>query len=370
MSESIVMRPADQRDLARLVEIENICFTSDILSRRSFQRFLRPGAHEIIVAETDKTIVGYVLVLFRTGTSLARLYSIAVVPTHRGKGIAEQLVNAAEQSGRDHHCAFMRLEVSVHNEGASKLYKKLGYRLIGEIANYYDDGSDALRMEKRIFSGVEQEKAVTPYYEQSTDFTCGPAALMMAMKTLDPTYEMNRQEELQIWREATTIFMTSGHGGCSPYGLALSAWDRGFGVELYVNQVEPPFIDSVRDQDKKDVITLVHEEFMKRIQTTNIKIHLKDISPEELQAILKSGYAVIVLISTWQLNRNKAPHWVFIANADEKFVYVNDPDIPTNSWQTEMDYIQVPIGTREFIKMACFGQRRLRSLLVLGKKRT
>jgi len=254
MNSPVELRVADQHDLARLVEIENSCFTSDILSRRSFQRFLRPGAHEIIVAEVNREIVGYVLVLFRTGTSLARLYSIAVTPAHRGKGIAEKLVHAAEQSGRNHDCAFMRLEVSVHNTGASKLYNKLGYRLIGEIENYYDDGSDAHRMEKRIFSGVEQEKAVSPYYEQSTDFTCGPAALMMAMKLLDPGYEFNRQEELQIWREATTIFMTSGHGGCSPYGLALSAWDRGYDVELYTNQVEPPFIDSVRDQDKKDVI--------------------------------------------------------------------------------------------------------------------
>jgi hypothetical protein len=25
---------------------------------------------------------------------------------------------------------------------------------------------------------------------------------------------MNRREELQIWRESTTIFMTAGHGGC------------------------------------------------------------------------------------------------------------------------------------------------------------
>jgi len=369
MSASLVLRAADQHDLQKLVEIENTCFTSDILSRRSFQRFLRPGAHEILIAERDKNVVGYVLVLYRTGTSLARLYSIAVLPDYRGQGIAEKLVNAAEQAGRGRACALMRLEVSVHNQGASHLYNKLGYRQIGRVANYYDDGSDALRMEKRIYSGVSESGAVTPYYEQTTDFTCGPAALMMAMKTLDPNYRMNRREELQIWREATTIFMTSGHGGCSPYGLALSAWERGFQVELFVNQVEAPFIDSVRDQDKKDVILLVHDDFMKRIQSTGIKIQLQDIAPEQLQQILRSGRAMLALISTWRLNRNKAPHWVFIANADDKFVYINDPDIPEGSWQTQMDYIQVPIGMKEFINMACFGQKRLRSLLVLGKQK-
>jgi len=363
------LRPATNNDLSKLVEIENTCFTSDILSRRSFQRFLRPGAHEIIVAEESGSIVGYVLILFRTGTSLARLYSIAVEPAHRGKGIAEKLVIAAEQVGRNHDCAFMRLEVSVHNEGASRLYNKLGYRLIGKVEDYYDDGSDALRMEKRILSGASLSSADIPYYEQTTDFTCGPAAIMMAMKMLDSGYLMTRREELQIWREATTIFMTTGPGGCSPYGLALSAWERGFEVELYVNQVEPPFTDSVRDQDKKDVISLVHEDFLERIQKTDISIHLKEITPDELQLKLRKGYAVVVLISTWHLNRNKAPHWVFVANADEKFVYINDPDLPDSGWQTETDYVQVPIIFSDFIKMARFGQKRLSSLLVLGKKK-
>jgi hypothetical protein len=51
---------------------------------------------------------------------------------------------------------------------------------------------------------------------------------MMAMKALDPAMELNRTLELRLWREATTIFMTSGHGGCGPYGLALSAYRRGF----------------------------------------------------------------------------------------------------------------------------------------------
>ena len=367
MSSALRLRIAKRQDLPQLVKIENSCFASDILSRRSFQRFLRPGPHEVIVAEKDSNVIGYVLILFRAGTGLARLYSIAVLSSHRGQGIAEQLVNAAEQASRDRDCAFMRLEVSTLNEGAARLYKKLGYRLIGKIAGYYDDGSDALRMEKRILSGVSQGKAVTPYYEQTTDFTCGPAALMMAMKTLDSKYRMNRQQELQIWREATTIFMTSGHGGCSPYGLALSAWERGFKVDLYINQVEAPFIDSVRDPDKKDVITLVHKEFIRRIKTTDISIHVKDLSSRELRSILDSGRAVVVLISTWQLNRNKAPHWVFIARADDKYVYINDPDIADNSWQTEMDYIQVPIGINEFIGMASFGRKRLRSLIVLGR---
>lgn len=369
MKGNVSIRRAEKNDLTRLVEIENICFKIDILSRRSFSHFVQPGAHDLLIVlvkdKAGEQIAGYVLVLYRTGTSLARLYSIAVDPQHQGKGIARVLMDTAEEIARERHCALMRLEVQVENIRAIRLYEKYAYRDIGRIANYYEDGSDALRMEKRIYTGTKHKDKTTPYYQQTTDFSCGPAALMMAMKTLNQEYEMGLHEELQIWREATTIFMTSGHGGCSPHGLALSAWQRGFQVKVYINKPGPPFIDGVRDPNKKAVIERVHEDFMEQIRNTDIDLYVEDISPEELRQILRSGRAIITLISTWRLNRNKAPHWVFIAEADEHFIYINDPDITDKKWQSEIDYIQVPIGIEEFIKMACFGQTRLRSFLIL-----
>ena len=67
-----------------------------------------------------------------------------------------------------------------------------------------------------------------PNYNQSLDFTCGPASLMMAIRALDKTQPLDRAHELQLWREANTVFMGKGHPGSSPYGLALAAWRRGF----------------------------------------------------------------------------------------------------------------------------------------------
>ena len=55
-----------------------------------------------------------------------------------------------------------------------------------------------------------------PYYNQSTDFTCGPSSLMMAMTALDKSQAIDRAHELQLWREANTVFMGKGHPGSSP----------------------------------------------------------------------------------------------------------------------------------------------------------
>jgi len=133
--------------------------------------------------------------------------------------------------------------VRTDNASAINLYRKLGYRQFGIHHDYYEDHMDALRFEKRLVQS-RPDMARVPYYEQTLRFTCGPAALLMAMNALDPQMKPSRAQELRLWREATTIFMTSGHGGCGPYGLALSAWHRGFDVEIFVNDETTLLVDT------------------------------------------------------------------------------------------------------------------------------
>jgi len=363
VSNRIEIRPAKAEDLEPLLVLENASFDSDRLSRRSFTNFIKPGAHALLVLVEDDKLVGYVLNLYRAGTNLGRMYSIAVSPGARGKGYGERLLLAAEKDAQARHCVFMRLEVNTGNPAAIHLYERNGYRNIARLARYYEDGSDAFRMEKRLRREAGNLDIARPFYEQTTDFSCGPASLMMAVKTMRPEYQMTRQEELRIWREATTIFMAAGHGGCSPYGLALSAWHRGLDVTLYINQEEAPFLDGVRDEEKKSVIQEVHDDFIKEIKTTGIKIKVQNLEPAELDRILQSGHPIIALISTWRLNRNKAPHWVYVTASDDEFVYINDPDINDDPHLTQTDYIHVPITKSIFFGMARFGQKRLRCLI-------
>lgn len=358
---------ASKHDLEALLAIENACFSGDKISRRSFQNFIKAEHNALGVLREKREIIGYALVLFRTGTSLARLYSLAVLPTHQGKGFAKSLLLWAEQLAQENGCAYLRLEVSQNNTPAVHLYQRLQYNQMGTLKAYYEDGSNGWRMEKRLHPThrTHPSRNASAYYQQTTDFTCGPASLMMAMKSLQPQCLLTRNEEIQIWREATTVFMTSGHGGCSAHGLALSAWRRKLSVNLMVSSDGIPFIDGVRQTEKKEIIALVHQDFLQQIAQTNIRV--LPPSQENLAELLATQKPILALISTWQLNRNKAPHWVVITASDEKYVYINDPDIDDqNPLLTQTDFEHIPIAKSLFWRMACFGQQKLRAFIHLS----
>lgn len=357
-------RLASAAELQDLVNLENTCFNSDRISPRSFRYFLTKSQAEIWVIGTP--VVAYGLVLFHRGTSLARIYSLAVNPTERGRGLAKELMLAMEASAAEHKALFIRLEVADDNLGALNLYKSLGYEPIRRLHHYYEDGHDGIRLEKRLQIVRKIPKDV-PYFAQTTDFTCGPASLLMAAKKLNPEQKFDRIEELDVWREATTIFMTTGHGGTSPYGLALAAHARGYRARLWVSSDNVPFIDGVRSEKKKAIIELIHEEFVRKVEDCAIAVEPFPKDLEQIREALRQKEKLILLISTYRLNRCKEPHWIWLVDMDEEYAYFNDPDVDIEQWKAPMDSIYVPVPIHDFAKMIKFGRNQYRAAILISK---
>lgn len=368
-NQDILLREVSAEDLPALLALEEISFDVDRLSRRSFRHWIGSDSRAFIVATVDGELAGYILVIYHAGTRLARLYSIATEPRFRGRGIARRLIEAGEQAASNSGRFIMRLEVGSDNKAAIKLYDSLGYVPFGIYRDYYEDHSDAIRMQKRIHQYRVRERHVDmPWIRQSTAFTCGPAALMMAMSTVSKKYVPSQHEELQIWREATTIFMTSGHGGCHPIGLALAARQRGFNAEVWINNRKPLFVNSVRDASKKEIIELVHKDYVEQAEANNIPIHYSDIKQDVLIAALKNNAVPVVMISTWRLEGKKAPHWVAVSGYDSECLYVHDPD-PEEISQSALDCQYLPIAREDFGRISLFGQQRLRTAVIISKRR-
>lgn len=360
-----MLRHATLDDIPALLAIENRCFDTDRISRRSFRHLLSRGNAATLLDEHDGQIRGYVMLLFSQGTSMSRLYSIAVHPDHARRGIGDRLLEAAETASVERDCVSMRLEIRRDNLPSLGLFRRHGYRQFKEVLDYYEDHMDALRFEKRLAPHLHTDLVKVPYYRQTLDFTCGPAALMMAMKALDPAVELDRKLELRLWREATTIFMTSGHGGCGPYGLALSAHRRGFDLEIHVNEDGVFLVDSVRSQEKKEVMRLVQEDWVEELSQLPVMLCHGSLDVEALRRKFEAGGIPLVLISSYRIYGERFPHWVVVTGFDDHYIYVHDPLVDVEKGEIVTDSINLPIPHREFQRMARYGKAGQKAVLVL-----
>lgn len=370
----IQFRSAKLQDLKTLIELENICFKTDRLSRSSFVHFIKSDKSDLIVAHNlKKELVGYFLVFYRRGTSLARLYSVAIHPKSQGRGHGEDLMEEVENTVRRRKLFWLRLEVRPDNKKAFQLYEKLGYHKFDVKTKFYDDSSEAYCLEKRLFPQQLGTTTKIPYYHQNTDFTCGPASLLMAMSALSKKIKPSLEEELTLWREATTIFMTSGHGGCGPRGLALAAHRRGFRSEIWLSQKDPLFVEGVRNQEKKEVLKIVYETFEKQIKRARIPVRYQMIKITDIEKALKKNHIPVVLISFYKLTKSKSPHWVVVAGCDDDHFYIHDPaleikDKPSMSSRFLPDVAYMPVKKRDFLKMAHYGKSKAQTMILVGAR--
>lgn len=143
-----VLRFARPEDIHSIQKLENSVFLGDRLSRRSLGYFIKSPASSMFVVDYKQVLIGYALLSFRKGSSLARLYSIAIEPTAAGKGIGRWLLHQCEDHARKRHAQKMRLEVRADNLGAIQLYRNSGYQFFASVDDYYEDGMMALRFEK------------------------------------------------------------------------------------------------------------------------------------------------------------------------------------------------------------------------------
>lgn len=360
-------RPAVSADLDALNQLERDCFASDRISPRSMRRFLKRKSPIFRIAEREGEVVGYGLLLCHKGTSLARLYSLAVSPRAQGQGLGRQLMAQLEQAAETAERRFIRLEVRTDNAAAIHLYQSYGYKVIGKHAAYYEDGGDALRLEKRLHPAHPQP-ANLPFFSQTTPFTCGPAALMMALHHQDTERPLDRHEEIQLWREATTVYMTTGLGGTSPFGLAAAAARRGFEAAVWASHLDVPFLASVRSPHKRDLMTLVHRCFIEDCAQLKVELAERVLMLADIRRLLDDGWALLVLISTWRLNRNKAPHWVWLVNMDDEHAYLNDPDTDEEYDRRDLDNLFMPVRLDELDALTRYGQQRYRASVMVRRR--
>jgi ribosomal protein S18 acetylase RimI-like enzyme len=365
--QQVRIRRAEPGDIDALVKLEHRVFATDRLSRRSLRHFLRSPSAEVIVAVEHTQLAGIVIVLFRSRSAVARLYSIAVAPHAGGRGVAPMLLDATEAAALARGCRSMRLEVHHGNHAAIARYRKSGYREFGRHRAYYEDGGDALRFEKRLIADAAALRDVPPYFHQTTDFTCGPACIMMALAWADRRFKPAPAFEFALWREATTILSGSGPGGCEPYGMAVTLRHHGLRPEIYVSRPGPYFIETVKSADKRRVIQLVQAEFEREARAFDVPTHLTPVNESVLVRAFDAGNVAIVLVSGYHVIPRGMPHWIFAFGRNGRHVLMHDPAAIRDDQGMAAAAESYAVPWTAFERVLHVGRERLSAAIVIRK---
>ncbi|TIV97396.1 MAG: GNAT family N-acetyltransferase, partial [Mesorhizobium sp.] len=253
------------------------------------------------------------------------------------------------------------------NDRAIRIYEQAGYRKLGREPDYYEDGATALRYEKTL-RGDTPTATKVPFYQQTCEFTCGPCCLMMAMANFHRGFVPDPVMEIRLWREATTVFMMSGPGGCEPFGLAVAGYESGLAAEIFVSFYGALFLQSVRSEDKRRVMELAQVDFRRRAELYGIPVNYRPFSIGDIRQALADGKLVLVLVSGFLMFGKKVPHWVLAIGDDGDHILIHDPWVEDERQETILDAANIPVPYDIFMNMAQFGRDGLRAAITLGKR--
>lgn len=155
MHQPAYARTATIKDFERIVELESLCFPKEHAYSRRQLRYLLMKANSMVLVETENRLIrGFLIVLYRKGTTVAGLETINVDPLLRNKGIGMRLLTSAEQHLRKKGIRKIRLEVAITNQAAIKLYEHAGFQKTQLLRHYYyydhESSRDAYRMVKEL----------------------------------------------------------------------------------------------------------------------------------------------------------------------------------------------------------------------------
>lgn len=145
-SPALIM-PATWRDLRALRVVEKTCFGSESWPLLDLVGILTMPGILRLKAEVEGEFAGFIAADLKPTEKLAWIATFCVAPEHQRRGIGGALLKACEE-----RLAVPRVRLSVRttNQAAIRLYLGFGYQKVGLWKSYYQNGEDALVMEKSL----------------------------------------------------------------------------------------------------------------------------------------------------------------------------------------------------------------------------
>jgi ribosomal-protein-alanine N-acetyltransferase len=120
-------------------------------NRHRILRAIQDAATNVAVVHEHGCILGFGIMQY--GETTAHLCLLGVQPTLQGRGLGEALLSWLEGSAITAGIECVKVEARADNPRGIAFYEKRGYRFQARVPGYYCGIIDAIRLEKKLFSG-------------------------------------------------------------------------------------------------------------------------------------------------------------------------------------------------------------------------
>lgn len=144
------IRPAIERDLPRIMEIERLAFGK----QWDYYQF-KASLDDIFLVAVDPMsgeVTGFIIACCCKVAQRGIILRIAVHPEHQSRGIGTRLIQAAFEKLKEMGLQEVDLDVDVVKAGAIHLYEKMGFRMVEVFSPAAEEDESFYIMRRKLAS--------------------------------------------------------------------------------------------------------------------------------------------------------------------------------------------------------------------------
>lgn len=144
LAEGFVMRPPRADDIPAVARLEGEVFPDPWPRHLYLQEVGQPARYQRVIVDETMSLVAYIFACWQVDE--LHVLKVATHPLFQRRGLGSALLEGARVEAEKLQGRGLILEVRPSNRAAFRLYRRLGYHVLGRRPRYYSDGEDAIVM--------------------------------------------------------------------------------------------------------------------------------------------------------------------------------------------------------------------------------